>query len=195
MATKQATAAPTRSHLSLKGSSAIVHEFFSYSLQSILYQRELYPSEEFKTVKKYGMQILVATDEELQEYLTRSMAQVQEWLQNGAIERLVVAIVEKGTGEVRERWQFDVQVTGTGTDEDTAAQGKENAKWVERWTLPFCVGTEVAFPQPEYSLGTRQISQISRQAKDRRGCAGGNRRHHQANHSQLHLSPLIGRRV
>ncbi|KDN44518.1 DNA-binding protein [Tilletiaria anomala UBC 951] len=124
MATKQATAAPTRSHLSLKGSTAIVHEFFSYSLQSILYQRELYPPEDFKAVKKYGLQILVATDEELQEYLEKSMAQIKQWLEQGSIERLVVAIIEKGSGEVRERWQFDVQVTAKGTDE--AQDGKEN---------------------------------------------------------------------
>lgn len=114
MATKQATSAPTRSHLSLKGSTAIVHEFFSYSLQSILYQRELYPAEDFKTVKKYGLQILVATDEQLQDYVEKSMSQIKDWIDKGAIERLVIAIVEKGSGEVRERWQFDVQVTGTG---------------------------------------------------------------------------------
>ncbi len=137
MGTKQAVQAPTRSHLSLKGSSSMVHEFFAYSLQSILYQRELYPAEDFKPVKKYGLQILVSTDDELSEYIARSMAQVQRWLEHGQIDRLVVAIVEKGTGDVRERWQFDVQVTPedpalVGAEAAAATEGKENIKCVLR---------------------------------------------------------------
>lgn len=77
MATAQATAAPTRTHLSLKGSTAIVNEFFEYSVQSILFQRGIYPAEDFKPVKKYGLQMLVTTDDALQEYLQRAMGQLK----------------------------------------------------------------------------------------------------------------------
>ena len=119
MAAAQAVAqqAPTRTHLTLKGSTAIVHEFFNYSVQSILYQRSIYPSEDFHTVKKFGLQMLATTDDDLADYLDRVMSQLKKWLEQGKVRRLVVAIVEKESQETVERWQFDVEVLRPGTDE------------------------------------------------------------------------------
>lgn len=121
MATAQAVAqqAPTRTHLSLKGSTALVHEFFNYSVQSILYQRSIYPSEDFRTVKKFGLPMLVTTDDDLADYLERAMQQLQKWLEQGKVRRLVVAIVEKESQETVERWQFDVEVINAGVDESS----------------------------------------------------------------------------
>lgn len=102
--------APTRTHLTLKGSTALVHEFFSFSVQSILYQRGIYPAEDFKTVKKYGLQMLTTTDDGLASYLERAMDQLRQWLENGSVKRLVVAVVEKDSQITRERWQFDIDV-------------------------------------------------------------------------------------
>lgn len=124
MATAQAQAA-TRTHLTLKGSTALVHEFFNYSVQSILYQRGIYPSDDFKTVKKYGLQMLTTTDDGLIEYLSTAMSQLQTWLERGDVTRLVVVIVEKDSGETRERWQFDVDVINTPLpDESTPSTEK-----------------------------------------------------------------------
>lgn len=116
MAQAQAQAAPTRTHLTLKGSTALVHEFFNYSVQSILYQRSIYPSEDFRTVKKFGLQMLATTDDDLADYLDRAMAQLEEWLEQGKVRRLVVAIVEKESQETVERWQFDIEVMNEGVD-------------------------------------------------------------------------------
>ncbi|SHO77104.1 Similar to S.cerevisiae protein MAD2 (Component of the spindle-assembly checkpoint complex) [Malassezia sympodialis ATCC 42132] len=113
--------APTRTHLTLKGSTALVHEFFNYSVQSILYQRSIYPSEDFRTVKKFGLQMLATTDDDLADYLDRAMGQLKKWLEQGKVRRLVVAIVEKESQETVERWQFDVEVLRPGTDEAPTA--------------------------------------------------------------------------
>ena len=112
MATAQAQAAG-KTHLTLKGSTALVHEFFHFSVQSILYQRNIYPADDFKTVKKYGLQMLVTTDDGLAAYLDAAMSQLKTWLERGDVTRLVVVIVEKESGETRERWQFDVEVLNT----------------------------------------------------------------------------------
>ncbi|CEH15330.1 mitotic spindle checkpoint component mad2 [Ceraceosorus bombacis] len=122
MATAQATAAPTRTHLTLSGSTAIVSEFFEYSLQSILYQRGVYPPEDFKTVRKYGLQMLVSLDDAMTEYVERAKKQLEEWLLKGAISRVVVAIIDTENGETVERWQFDVNVMNKSHE----ANGKEN---------------------------------------------------------------------
>lgn len=119
MASAQAVATSSKTHLTLKGSTAIVSDFFNFSVQSILYQRGIYPADDFRTVKKYGLQMLVTTDDGLESYILDCLKQVEEWITQGKLNRLVVAIVEKETGDTRERWQFDLQVTDDGA-------GKEN---------------------------------------------------------------------
>lgn len=43
---------------------------------SILYQRGIYPPETFSRVKKYGLSMLVTTDEGLKRYLSQVLAQL-----------------------------------------------------------------------------------------------------------------------
>ena len=55
--------------ISLKGSTDIVTEFFNFSINTILYQRGIYPPESFKKLPKYGLSMMVTTDEGLSAYL------------------------------------------------------------------------------------------------------------------------------
>ncbi|CCJ28130.1 unnamed protein product [Pneumocystis jirovecii] len=110
--------APTRSKLSLKGSSKIVSEFFEYSINSILFQRGVYPADDFKIVKKYGLNMLVTADTEVKAYIRKIMEQLHKWIEEGRISKLVIAIVSKDTLEVLERWQFDVQIFKNDNNEN-----------------------------------------------------------------------------
>lgn len=84
MASKQAS----RQAITLKGSTALVTEFFKYAVNTylcftlisrlwliqlarILFQREVYPSDDFHMVKKYGQTVLVTQDLALENYLDR----------------------------------------------------------------------------------------------------------------------------
>ncbi len=62
--------------ITLKGSTEIVTEFFGYSINSILYQRGIYPPESFSKVQKYGLQMLVTSDSGLQKYLQQVLSQL-----------------------------------------------------------------------------------------------------------------------
>ncbi|KAG5519078.1 hypothetical protein PMAC_002164 [Pneumocystis sp. 'macacae'] len=119
--------APTRSKLSLKGSSKIVSEFFEYSINSILFQRGVYPADDFKIVKKYGLNMLVTADIEVKAYIRKIMEQLHKWIEEGKISKLVIAIISKDTLEVLERWQFDVQIFKNDDNEN-----KENKLANER---------------------------------------------------------------
>ncbi|KAI9845196.1 MAG: Mitotic spindle checkpoint component mad2 [Thelocarpon superellum] len=95
--------------LSLKGSSKLVAEFFEYSINTILFQRGVYPAEDFTAVKKYGLNMLVSSDDQVKAYIKRIMSQLNKWMVGGKISKLVVVITNKETGENVERWQFDVR--------------------------------------------------------------------------------------
>lgn len=62
--------------ISLKGSTDIVTEFFNFSINTILYQRGIYPPESFKKVQKYGLSMMVTTDDGLTGYMDNILRQL-----------------------------------------------------------------------------------------------------------------------
>lgn len=102
--------------ISLKGSTRTVTEFFEYCINSILYQRGVYPQDDFTTVKKYDLSLLKTTDEELKAYIRVILLQVHKWLIGGKCNKLVLCIVDKDEGDVVERWSFDIHHFSKDTD-------------------------------------------------------------------------------
>jgi mitotic spindle assembly checkpoint protein MAD2 len=76
-----------RQSITLKGSTELVTEFFKYvvntcvafpaslgmnqSLRRILFQRGVYPADDFHMVKKYGQTVLITQDLALENYLEK----------------------------------------------------------------------------------------------------------------------------
>lgn len=57
---------------------------------------------------KYGLSILVTTDEGLKTYLASVLRQLAAWLAAGQVQKLVVAITGVESKETLERWVFNV---------------------------------------------------------------------------------------
>lgn len=110
---------PTRSKLPLKGSAKVITDYFLFSLHSILYQRGIYPSDEFRMVKKWGLTLVQSIDPEVEDYLNRIMDQLKKWVYSGKIKRVVIAIIKK---------EIEVQ-----NDESEVEVEIEIQKVVEKW--------------------------------------------------------------
>mmetsp|Transcript_20190 Transcript_20190/g.45736 ORF Transcript_20190/g.45736 Transcript_20190/m.45736 type:complete len:209 (+) Transcript_20190:188-814(+) len=117
-------AVSTKTQLTLKGSTEIVAEFFHYSINSILYQRGIYPPEEFNRESKYGLAMMVSTDEKLRDYMRKVLNDLEGWLLKGEVQQLVVVINGIDSGETLERWVFQVE----------QARDKENGGLVQQQT-------------------------------------------------------------
>jgi mitotic spindle assembly checkpoint protein MAD2 len=74
------------------------------------YQRGIYPIEDFSAVKKYGLNMLVTSDDQVKAYIKKIMSQLNKWMVGQKISSLVVVITSKESGEVVERWQFNVSI-------------------------------------------------------------------------------------
>ncbi|XP_048456970.1 mitotic spindle assembly checkpoint protein MAD2A [Rhincodon typus] len=98
-----------------------------YGINSILYQRGIYPPESFTRVQKYGLTMLVTTDPTLNNYLKNVVGQLKDWLCNHFVQRLVVVINSIETNEVLERWQFDIECDKTMTDNSQPREKSEKA--------------------------------------------------------------------
>ncbi|KAL9667075.1 hypothetical protein QQ045_001422 [Rhodiola kirilowii] len=109
----------TKDIITLRGSAAIVSEFFGYAANSILYNRGVYPEESFAKVKKYGLPMLLTQDDAVKTFLASLTSQLSaEWLEAGKLQRIVLVIMSKATGEVLERWNFSVE-----TDSEVVEKG------------------------------------------------------------------------
>ena len=120
-----ATAQATKSTITLKGSTAIVTEFFGYAVNSILYQRGIYPPETFERKQKYGLGMLVTTDDGLKTYLVSVLQQINDWMMTRALQKLVLVVTAVGSKEVLERWVFDVEQEGEETADGKLVDAKD----------------------------------------------------------------------
>lgn len=100
----------TKSSVQLKGSVDIVVEFFHYGINSILYQRGLYPTHEFIQNEKYGLPVLVTTNKAVKRYLDTVLSQMKKFLSAKNVHKIVIVIIKIETMEPVERWQFDVEL-------------------------------------------------------------------------------------
>lgn len=63
--------------ITLKGSTDIVAEYLNFALNSILYQRGVYPHEMFTKESKYGVPLLLTVDPTLKDYLSKITEQLK----------------------------------------------------------------------------------------------------------------------
>lgn len=105
-----------KSPVHLKGSINIVIEFFNYGINSILYQRGLYPSDSFIQREKYGLPLLMTTNVRLKNYLDVVLNQMRKFLETKNVHKIVIVILRLDTKEPVERWQFDVDLEQTTSD-------------------------------------------------------------------------------
>jgi len=117
------TSTATKSSISLRGSAQLVQEFFNFGINSILYQRGLYPADSFRREKRYGLTLLVTADPKLEDYLHPLLTQIEYWLSKKQLKRLVVVISNVQTREVLERWQFNIE-----TDKDVEESGVNSSR-------------------------------------------------------------------
>jgi len=143
--------------LALKGSSKMVAEFFEYSINTILYQRGVYPVEDFHAVKKYGLNMLVTSDDQVKAYIKKIMSQLNKWMIGQKISKLVIVITGKESGEHVERWQFDVSLTKSSKSKPstTSSTDKENSN-------PADDPASSTIPQPEATPSDEDIQSAIR---------------------------------
>ncbi|EFQ34081.1 HORMA domain-containing protein [Colletotrichum graminicola] len=147
--------------LALKGSAKLVAEFFQYSIHTILFQRGVYPAEDFSAVKKYGLNMLVSSDDQVRAYIKKIMGQLDRWMLRGKISKLVIVITDKDTGEHVERWQFDVDIFGKSSK--TSKTSSSSSKPADQENDAAAADADAAAPEKTEQEIQAEIAAIFRQ--------------------------------
>ncbi|XP_057337875.1 mitotic spindle assembly checkpoint protein MAD2A [Microplitis mediator] len=98
--------------ITLKGSAELVKKYLQYGINSILYQRGIYPPETFEPAEHFGMFILMSTDDKIKTFLDTVLTQVEEWLLQRKVQQVTLVITNVNTKEVLEKWDFRVDYEG-----------------------------------------------------------------------------------
>ncbi|XP_017012378.1 mitotic spindle assembly checkpoint protein MAD2A [Drosophila takahashii] len=113
------TAQATKNCITLKGSAQIIVEYLKYGINSILFQRGIYPAEDFDNTQQYGLTILMSKDPKIQTFLQNVLSQTEEWLSKNMINKISMVITNAHTKEVLECWDFKMQAElGDGDTSD-----------------------------------------------------------------------------
>ncbi|CAK1552783.1 unnamed protein product [Leptosia nina] len=99
----------TKNCITLRGSAQILCEYLKFAVNSVLFQRGLYPPETFKAEQQYGITLLISEDPQIKSFLTNLLTQSEEWIINKKVSKLSLIILNVANKEVLECWDFNVQ--------------------------------------------------------------------------------------
>ncbi|XP_043462757.1 mitotic spindle assembly checkpoint protein MAD2A [Leptopilina heterotoma] len=136
--------------ITLKGSAELVKQYLTYGINSILYQRGIYPPETFEPLERFGIFFLMSVDEKIKTFLETVLGQVQEWLEKRKIHKIALVITNVNTKEVLEKWEFKVEY------ENEVPNGSDNNG--EGGKLPAIGTKDIATIQKEIREVIRQIT-------------------------------------
>ncbi|EPY37218.1 mitotic spindle assembly checkpoint protein MAD2 [Strigomonas culicis] len=116
--------------ITLTGSIATVTEYLGFAINSILYQRGVYPATDFTQVVSYGgLPLMITTDEALTQYLRDVLVQIADWIGRRDCRRVVLLLTEASSDAVLERWDFHIE--HEAGEEGEAARGRTARKTEE----------------------------------------------------------------
>ncbi|XP_076281901.1 mitotic arrest deficient 2 [Lasioglossum baleicum] len=135
--------------ITLKGSAELVKQYLLYGVNSILYQRGIYPPETFEPAEHFGLFILMSTDDKIKSFFDSVLGQIQEWLVQRKVQKVTLVITNVNTKEVLEKWDFKVDYEG-----QTANGAKDNVSS----SLPDVGSKDATTIQKEIREVIRQIT-------------------------------------
>lgn len=112
---------------------------------------------------KYGLTLYTAEEPALETYLRDVLSQLHTWLVSKTVQKLIVAVTSVRTGDVLERWQFDIQCDkSVGTPETCGAKIATQVH-TAKLTLPRRASPSAAPSQKDRKVIRREIQDILRQ--------------------------------
>lgn len=118
--------------ITLQGSAAIIHEYLKYSINSIIFQRGIYPSCDFTPEEYNGIPMMVSRDARIITYIDTMTTRVQDLIMKKMISKITVCIITVEKKEIVERWDFNITPQydddGDAGEEKTPSSTKSLAK-------------------------------------------------------------------
>lgn len=137
--------AANRSTITIKGSTKTVTEFFNFAVNSILYQRGIYPPESFRVQKKYGLSMMVTSEDALERYINSVLEQMSDWMLERQLQKMVMVVTSSASKAVLERWTFDILTDATALADGAGEERPEREVTAEIQAIVRQITASVTF--------------------------------------------------
>lgn len=135
-----------------RASTGLLIEFLEVAISVILYERRIYPESIFAARRAFGVPVKVSRHPEVNAYVSGALRGVAPLLDEGAVARVVVAVVDEG-GEPLERFVFALAPRGPDSDPD--ADAVEATEYAMRALLANLALAGARLPEPREDASFR----------------------------------------
>lgn len=87
--------------------------FLEVAIHSILFARRVYPEAVFERRKQYGVAVWMSRHPKLNDCIHEALYHMKAPIMKGAVEAVVMLLVDAATGQPREQYVFGTSITGT----------------------------------------------------------------------------------
>ncbi|ETN66541.1 mitotic spindle assembly checkpoint protein mad2 [Anopheles darlingi] len=106
--------------ITLEGSSKIIAEYLRYAINSIIFQRGIYPAKEFEKYNRYGVLLYISKNEGVKRFLDAILPNIQAWCGQKLVISIMLVVYNSLTKEVAERWEFNIKYEKDGIQYESA---------------------------------------------------------------------------
>ncbi|GMM43446.1 spindle checkpoint protein [Pichia kluyveri] len=103
----------------INGSSKIVSDYFEICIHNILFQRKIYSRDQFKVIRKFGLNVVYSNNPEIVNYIKLIIKQLNNWIFNQSINWLTLLIVSKEDDSITEKWMFHIDINNNNYNDNT----------------------------------------------------------------------------
>ncbi|XP_035773748.1 mitotic spindle assembly checkpoint protein MAD2A-like [Anopheles albimanus] len=114
--------------ITLEGSSEMIGEYLRYAVNSILFQRGIYPAQEFETSERYGVPLYLSKNDGVKRFFDAILPNIEEWCCKKCIESVMLVMYNVRTKEVVERWDFNIKYEMEGMQQENVPPGESGSQ-------------------------------------------------------------------
>ncbi|XP_063223169.1 mitotic spindle assembly checkpoint protein MAD2A-like [Bacillus rossius redtenbacheri] len=103
--------------LNIEGSVDVLIEYLNYAVNTLLYHREVYSSEKFAPLDKYGLQVYMITDEKIKSYVDTFLREIKEFIDKKKVEVVDINFISEETLETVESWSLTIKYINRPDDD------------------------------------------------------------------------------
>ena len=105
----------------LNAPAELVCDFFYFALTTILFLRGVYPHNEFKRVRRWGIPLFDSVNSDVVAYLRNATSQLKKWITHRSLQQLALVIVDYNDQPV-ERWHFNITTNSAEVNDVVSLQ-------------------------------------------------------------------------
>ncbi|XP_052867773.1 mitotic spindle assembly checkpoint protein MAD2A-like [Anopheles cruzii] len=108
--------------ITIGGSAQMIADYLRFAMNNLLFQRGVYPPNDFTPIEKYGIPIYMSQNHGVCEFFDKVLQKAEEWTSKKMVKSVIFVIHNVATKEIIERWDFQLKYEEGNPSADGTSQ-------------------------------------------------------------------------